>query len=117
MSSATPAAFVSAMSTTTTSASSLCAIARATVAPTFPAPPTTVTFRFIIHSVRSDSLCQARRDPQFLWKTLWKCADERRVTLVFRNKSADCTIHGALHRRQAKYYMRSYLCELLSPTI
>src|SRR5690242_10827404 len=35
------------MSTTTTSASSLSATARATVAPTFPAPPTTVTFRFM----------------------------------------------------------------------
>src|SRR6476660_1152963 len=47
MSSAIPAAFSAAMSTTTTSASSLTAIARATVAPTFPAPPTTVTLRFI----------------------------------------------------------------------
>src|SRR5947209_18824807 len=47
MSSATPAAFLSAMSMTTTSASCLSAIPRATVAPTFPAPPTTVTLRFI----------------------------------------------------------------------
>src|ERR1700741_4393575 len=47
MSSATPAAFWSAMSTITTSASSLSAIQRATVAPTLPAPPTTVTLRFI----------------------------------------------------------------------
>src|SRR5262245_34568569 len=47
MSSATPAAFWSAMSITTTSASDLSAIPRATVAPTLPAPPTTVTFRFI----------------------------------------------------------------------
>src|SRR5437870_2281861 len=47
MSSAMPAAFWSAMSMTTTSASSFSAIPRATVAPTFPAPPTTVTFRFI----------------------------------------------------------------------
>src|SRR5262245_54043962 len=47
MSSATPAAFWSAMSITTTSASDLSATPRATVAPTFPAPPTTVTFRFI----------------------------------------------------------------------
>ena len=47
MSSATPLAFWSAMSMMTTSASSLSAMARATVAPTFPAPPTTVTFRFI----------------------------------------------------------------------
>src|SRR4029453_4381716 len=47
MSSPTPAALVSAMSMMTTSASSLSAIARATVAPTLPAPPTTVTFRFI----------------------------------------------------------------------
>src|SRR5437762_5608247 len=47
MSSATPAAFWSAMSMMTTSASSLSAIARATVAPTLPAPPTTVTFLFI----------------------------------------------------------------------
>src|SRR3954453_20390219 len=47
MSSATPAAFLSAMSMTTTSASCLSATPRATVAPTFPAPPTTVTFRFL----------------------------------------------------------------------
>src|SRR3954466_12569910 len=47
MSSATPAAFLSAMSMTTTSASDLSATPRATVAPTLPAPPTTVTLRFI----------------------------------------------------------------------
>src|SRR3982074_468893 len=47
MSSARPAAFLSAMSMTTTSASCLSAIPRATVAPTLPAPPTTVTLRFI----------------------------------------------------------------------
>src|SRR5260221_3055674 len=47
MSSATPFAFCSAMSMMTTSASSLSAIARATVAPTLPAPPTTVTLRFM----------------------------------------------------------------------
>src|SRR3954467_11004667 len=47
MSSATPFAFCSAMSMMTTSASSLSAMARATVAPTLPAPPTTVTFLFI----------------------------------------------------------------------
>src|SRR5207247_5608313 len=47
MSSATPAAFWSAMSITTTSASCFSATPRATVAPTFPAPPTTVTLRFI----------------------------------------------------------------------
>src|SRR5574342_1371784 len=40
------------MSTTTTSASCFSAIPRATVAPTFPAPPTTVTFRFITRSSR-----------------------------------------------------------------
>ncbi len=45
--------------------------------------------------------------PQFLWKTLWKSARQRRVTLVFPNKSADCTIHGALQGRQAKYHIRS----------
>src|SRR5438552_903946 len=50
MSSATPAAFLSAMSITTTSASCLSAMPRATVAPTLPAPPTTVTFRFIDRS-------------------------------------------------------------------
>ena len=47
MSSPTPAAFDSAISMMTTSASSLSAMARATVAPTLPAPPTTVTLRFI----------------------------------------------------------------------
>src|SRR5690606_17509614 len=47
MSSARPLAFWSAMSIRTTSASSFTAIARATVAPTFPAPPTTVTLRFM----------------------------------------------------------------------
>src|SRR5437870_12309487 len=47
MSSATPAAFLSAMSITTTSASCLSDTPRATVAPTLPAPPTTVTLRFI----------------------------------------------------------------------
>src|SRR5688500_9037192 len=48
MSRPTPAALLSAMSMMTTSASSLSAIARATVAPTLPAPPTTVTFLFIV---------------------------------------------------------------------
>src|SRR4051812_29233040 len=48
MSSATPAAFCSAMSMTTTSASAFSATPRATVAPTLPAPPTTVTLRFIL---------------------------------------------------------------------
>src|SRR4051812_23085360 len=48
MSSATPAAFWSAMSMMTTSASCLSATPRATVAPTLPAPPTTVTLRFIV---------------------------------------------------------------------
>src|ERR1700730_16943011 len=38
------------MSMTTTSASCRSAIPRATVAPTFPAPPTTVTLRFIGYS-------------------------------------------------------------------
>src|SRR5213079_436171 len=52
MSSATPAAFLSAMSITTTSASCLSATPRATVAPTLPAPPTTVTLRFIKHPYR-----------------------------------------------------------------
>src|SRR5437016_3008851 len=47
MSSAMPDAFWSAISTTTTSASCFSATPRATVAPTFPAPPTTVTLRFI----------------------------------------------------------------------
>src|SRR3954453_2727261 len=51
MSSATPAAFLSAISMTTTSASCLSATPRATVAPTFPAPPTTVTLRFICSPV------------------------------------------------------------------
>src|SRR5919107_5734938 len=37
------------MSMMTTSASSLSAIARATVAPTLPAPPTTVTLRFMCY--------------------------------------------------------------------
>src|SRR4051794_7400225 len=36
------------MSTMTTSASSLSAMQRATVAPTLPAPPTTVTLRFML---------------------------------------------------------------------
>src|SRR5262245_47207593 len=47
MSSATPAAFLSAISMTTTSASCFSAMPRVTVAPTFPAPPTTVILRFI----------------------------------------------------------------------
>ena len=34
-------------------------------------------------------------DPQFLWKTLWKSAGEHRVTLLFPNKSANCTNLGA----------------------
>ena len=44
------AAFWSAMSMMTTSASAFSAIDRATVAPTLPAPPTTVTLRFINES-------------------------------------------------------------------
>ena len=42
------------MSTMTTSASSLSAMQRATVAPTLPAPPTTVTLRFICCSSNDD---------------------------------------------------------------
>src|SRR3982074_2144044 len=58
MSSARPAAFWSAMSITTTSASCFSAMPRATVAPTLPAPPTTVTLRFIRRSSFYDcSLC------------------------------------------------------------
>src|SRR4029453_18476998 len=64
-----------------------------------------------MHSVRSDSLCHARRDPQFLWKTLWKRPRYRRVTRMIPNKSADCTIHGALQQQQAKYYIRSTLVQ------
>jgi hypothetical protein len=44
------------MSTITTSASSFSATLRATVAPTLPAPPTTVTLRFIQHSSVSASV-------------------------------------------------------------
>src|SRR5436190_15792320 len=47
MSSAMPAALSLAISITTTSASSRSAIQRATADPTFPAPPTTVTLRFM----------------------------------------------------------------------
>src|ERR1700683_474965 len=47
MSRAMPAAFSAAISMMTTSANSLTAMARATVAPTLPAPPTTVTLRFM----------------------------------------------------------------------
>src|SRR6187401_1544031 len=50
MSSAMPAALSAAMSTMTTSASSLSAMQRATVAPTLPAPPTTVTLRFMLEA-------------------------------------------------------------------
>jgi hypothetical protein len=57
MSSATPAAFCSAMSMMTTSASDFSAIYRATVMPTLPAPPTTVTLRFM----NSSSLARALR--------------------------------------------------------
>src|SRR2546427_9510447 len=60
MSSATPAAFLSAMSITTTSASDLSATPRATVAPTLPAPPTTVTFRFM--SAPSDDALSRRHE-------------------------------------------------------
>jgi hypothetical protein len=48
-----------------------------------------------MHSVRSDSLYSFARDPQFLWKTLWKTAHEHRVTPAFRSKSANCTTNGA----------------------
>src|SRR5438132_7853724 len=57
MSSATPAAFLSAISITTTSASCFSAMPRATVAPTLPAPPTTVTLRFMSIS-RGETLDQ-----------------------------------------------------------
>src|SRR5580765_7034894 len=68
MSSATPAAFLSAMSMTTTSASCLSATPRATVAPTFPAPPTTVTLRFISVSWR----CQNRDSVSPPLRTPWR---------------------------------------------
>src|SRR6266545_7223704 len=48
------------MSTTTTSASCLSATPRATVAPTLPAPPTTVTLRFICAPCQNDQR-RARR--------------------------------------------------------
>src|SRR5436309_14619241 len=62
MSRATPAAFLSAMSITTTSASCLSATPRATVAPTLPAPPTTVTLRFISHPHRKRASRTRRND-------------------------------------------------------
>src|SRR5437762_11951918 len=62
MSSATPAAFLSAMSMTTTSASCLSATPRATVAPTLPAPPTTVTLRFIRISSKVDQPSSRRHE-------------------------------------------------------
>src|SRR5207249_4603703 len=72
ISSAMPASFWSAMSMTTTSASCLSATPRATVAPTLPAPPTTVTLRFMLSTLldttRAESFVTSvviRRDESF----------------------------------------------------
>src|SRR5688572_4623766 len=73
MSSAMPAAFSAAISMMTTSASSLTAMARATVAPTLPAPPTTVTLRFITLS---------SKNPFMLW-----CA-----SALVRSCRAECSV-------------------------
>src|SRR3954462_2736889 len=73
MSSATPAAFWSAMSMTTTSASCLSAMPRATVAPTFPAPPTTVTLRFIVAPGHERGTQKPRRPLRTLSRRILVC--------------------------------------------
>src|SRR5919204_265393 len=116
MSRPTPAAFDSAMSMMTTSASSFSAIWRATVAPTLPAPPTTVTLRFMNlllllggpegpalrsqrPTFRSAYRTRGTGYSQFLLQTLLKrsgCAQDRRTipsnlavcTIVVRRLSA-----------------------------
>ena len=121
MSSATPAALVSAMSTMTTSASSFCAIARATVAPTLPAPPTTVTFRFMAvfllrvtvvtivtqwslpepqcrpaaETVRSLRLARSRAFHSFCGKPCGKHRVTMRVTPTFSRKRATVALIAA----------------------
>src|SRR5262245_58931981 len=76
MSSAIPDAFCSAISMTTTSANRLSATPLATVAPTFPAPPTIDTLRFMKLQSPSGLLGQppeaCGRFTQKLWKSLWK---------------------------------------------
>src|SRR5258705_11562323 len=126
MSSATPAAFVSAMSMMTTSASSFSAIARATVAPTFPAPPTTVTLRFIDllvgrsedspytvdamfrpytvdAGVRSESHSNSTGYSQFLLKSLLKTPSTTRERHAIPSILAVCTIVvRLLHQRDTE---------------
>src|SRR5262249_54291492 len=55
------------MSITTTSASCLSATPRATVAPTFPAPPTTVTLRFIPAPRSYEGNCRDRGQRKDFW--------------------------------------------------
>src|SRR5260370_444198 len=91
------------MSMTTTSASCLSATPRATVAPTFPAPPTTVTLRFI----RSPDVAGAAREPprashvvddgvaEFRGLELFRAVHQARE-VVRHGLRRDCAVH-ALH--------------------
>src|SRR5688572_31420792 len=94
MSSATPAAFWSAMSMMTTSASSFSAIARATVMPTLPAPPTTVTLRFmrLLDLLGQCPATSVASFPQYLWITLLKRPPIPTDRRVIFNDLAFCTI-------------------------
>src|SRR4051812_14679322 len=85
MSSATPAAFLSAMSMTTTSARFLSATPRATVAPTFPAPPTTVTLRFMSAPVYDDQR-RAAEYAEFLDQKLGELCGPALIVVVTSSK-------------------------------
>src|SRR5688572_26675239 len=77
---ATPAAFWSAISTITTSASSFSAMLRATVAPTLPAPPTTITLRFIEAPEKNSWPLTVYRSPFSDRNTEWHEFDRARHT-------------------------------------
>src|ERR1041385_2084254 len=128
-----PAAFDSAISMMTTSASSFSAIWRATVAPTFPAPPTTVTLRFM-NLLRRERLVATNDEPirschrsrrrsysQFLLKTLLKRSalcprsptdPEQFSGLHNRSATVTATIHGGTENTEDLGIPRSSLCLL-----
>src|SRR5580765_3528790 len=111
MSSAMPAAFWSAMSMTTTSASDLSATPRATVAPTLPAPPTTVTLRFMKRSSPQRGTQRPLR-PQSLFLALRSLRALRsNVRLhVFDNSVSECR---RLQLNSASHLPRQVVRDLL----
>src|SRR5262245_15775969 len=95
------------MSIMTTSARFFSAMERATVAPTLPAPPTTVTFRFIGPLLGHSSDCSQlahRSYQQLLWKTLLKTDPPVPILCSNPHVSALCTIVVRTLHRARRYH-------------